>query len=70
MKLRQAELGKEYTIRHIDTGDRELNEFLLTLGCYAGGTITVIAHRRSGSTVSIKDARYSIDIPLAEAILV
>ena len=70
MKLRQAELGKEYTIRQINTGDREVDAFLFSLGCYAGGTITVVAHRRSGCTVSIKDARYSIDVPLAEAILV
>jgi hypothetical protein len=30
----------------------------------------VIAHRRKGMTVSIKDARYSIDLPLAEAIII
>ena len=32
--------------------------------------ITVIARRRGGLTVSIKDARYSIDVALAEAIIV
>ena len=70
MSLRQAETGKEYVIRQINTGDREVDAFLFSLGCYAGSTITVVAHRRSGCTVSIKDARYSIDLPLADAILV
>ena len=70
MTLREATVGKEYTIRAIGTNDEELNAFLFSLGCYSGETITVIAHRRSGCTVSIKDARYSIDTPLAEAIIV
>lgn len=70
MTLREATVGKEYTIRGIGTNDEELNAFLFSLGCYSGETITVVAHRRSGCTVSIKDARYSIDIPLAEAITV
>lgn len=70
MTLREATVGKEYTIRAIGTNDEELNAFLFSLGCYSGETITVVAHRRSGCTVSIKDARYSIDIPLAEAITV
>ena len=70
MTLRQATIGTEYTIQLINTHDEELNAFLFSLGCYSGETITVIAHRRSGCTVSIKDARYSIDVPLAEAIVV
>ena len=70
MNLREATVGKEYTIRAIGTNDEVLNAFLFSLGCYSGETITVVAHRRSGCTVSIKDARYSIDVPLAEAITV
>ncbi|MEE1285163.1 MAG: FeoA family protein [Acutalibacteraceae bacterium] len=70
MNLRQAEEGKEYIIQQINTNDDELNAFLFSLGCYSGETITVISHRRSGCTVSIKDGRYSIDNPLAEAIVV
>lgn len=70
MNLREATVGKEYTIRAIGTNDEELNAFLFSLGCYSGETITVVAHRRSGCTVSIKDARYSIDVPLAAAITV
>lgn len=70
MNLRNAEEGKEYIIKQIDIDDDELNSFLFSLGCYSGEKITVIAHRKSGCTVSIKDARYSIDIPLANAIII
>lgn len=70
MNLREAEEGKEYIIKQILTNDEELNAFLFSLGCYEGEAITVIAQRKGGLTVSIKDARYSIDIPLAEAIIV
>ena len=70
MTLRTAEEGKEYIIRQINTDDEELNAFLFSLGCYSGETITVIAHRRGGCTVSIKDARYNIDTQLADAIVV
>ncbi len=70
MNLREAQEGTEYIIRQINTNDEELNAFLFSLGCYSGETITVIAHRKGGSTVSIKDARYNIDTQLAEAIIV
>lgn len=70
MNLREAEDAKEYIISEINTDDEELNAFLFSLGCYSGEAITVIARRRGGLTVSIKDARYSIDDALAEAIIV
>ena len=70
MNLREAEEGKEYIIKQINTEDEELNAFLFSLGCYSGESITVIAHRRSGCTVSIKDGRYSIDNQLAQAIII
>ena len=70
MNLREAKEGKEYIIQQIKTDDRELNAFLFSLGCYSGEAITVIAHRKGGCTVSIKDGRYSIDTQLAEAIIV
>ena len=68
MKLSLAEERKEYIIQSIETSDDELNSFLFSLGCYEGEPITVIARRKSGMTVSIKDGRYSIDLALAEAI--
>ena len=70
MNLREAEEGKEYIIKAIETDDEELDAFLFSLGCYSGEPITVIAHRKGGCTVSVKDGRYSIDNQLAEAIVV
>lgn len=70
MTLRDAIEGKEYIIKEIVTDDEELNDFLFSLGCYSGETITVVTRRRSGCTVSIKDGRYNIDNQLAEAILI
>jgi len=70
MTLRDAVECKEYIIRHIKTGDEELNAFLFTLGCYVGEAITVVAHRKGGCTVSIKDGRYNIDTQLAKAIVI
>ena len=68
MNLCDAEEGKEYIVKRINTNDEELNSFLFSLGCYSGEPITVIAHRRSGLTVSIKDGRYSFDKALGVAI--
>ena len=70
MNLLSAQEGKEYIVARIDTDDEELNAFLFSLGCYSGEPITVVAHRRGGCTVSIKDGRYNIDSQLAEAIVV
>ena len=68
MNLRGAEEGREYIIERIETHDDELDAFLFSLGCYSGEPITVVAKRKSGMTISIKDGRYSIDNALAEVI--
>lgn len=68
MKLLNAEEGKEYIIKAINTEDGELNAFLFSLGCYSGEMIGVISKKKSGCIVSIKNGRYSIDKQLAEAI--
>ena len=68
MTLCDAAEGKEYTVVSINTGDDELDAFLFTLGCYSGEPITVIARRKSGMTVSIKDGRYHIDRALGSVI--
>ena len=68
MTLNHVAEGKEYIIRDVNTQDAELDAFLFSLGCYSGEPITVISHLRSGCVVSIKDSRYHIDRPLAEAI--
>lgn len=70
MTLLEVKEGTEYIIRDIVTDDEELDAFLFSLGCYSGEPITVIAHRKGGCVVSIKDARYNIDSQLAEAIII
>ena len=70
MTLRSVQEGKEYIVQSIKTGDEELNAFLFSLGCYSGEPITVVSRKRHSCVVSIKDGRYSIDTPLAEAIVV
>ena len=70
MTLQNAELGREYIIQRIDTDDEELDSFLFSLGCYSGEPITVVARKRIGCVISVKDARYSIDDQLAQAIVV
>lgn len=70
VRLSEACEGFEYKIKDIETEDEELNAFLFSLGCYSGEMITVVARRRGGCTVSIKDGRYNIDNQLAEAIVV
>ena len=68
MKLSEAREGEEYIVKEVITDDEELNAFLFSLGCYSGEPITVIAHRKGGYVVFIKDARYNMDTDLAQAI--
>lgn len=70
MTLLQAITGTEYIIQDVVTGDEELNAFLFSLGCYAGEPITVVSRQKKTCVVSVKDARYSIDNQLADAILI
>ena len=69
MNLRDLPNG-EYEIKNINTDDEELNAFLFSLGCYSGEKISVVRHLKGGLVVAIKDGRYHIDNPLAEAITV
>lgn len=68
MTLLEANLSEEYIVKDIVTDDEELNAFLFSLGCYSGEPITVIARKKGGCTVAIKDGRYNIDNELANAI--
>lgn len=70
MSLRDAIEGTEYIIRDIDSDDEELKAFLFSLGCYSGEPITVVTRKKSSCVVSIKDARYTIDMELAATILI
>ncbi|MCR5587114.1 MAG: ferrous iron transport protein A [Lachnospiraceae bacterium] len=68
MTLNDAELGKDYIIKAVNTdGDDEMESFLFSLGCYSGEPIRVI-DKKKNLVVSIKDARYNIDPELASAI--
>lgn len=69
MNLTVANVGEEYIIKEILTDDEEMDAFLFSLGCYSGEPITVISHLKGGCVVSIKDSRYTMDILLAEAII-
>lgn len=68
--LAEAQISKEYTIKEIKTNDEEIKHFLFTLGCYEGEAVTVLSILSENYVISIKDARYSIDKELAEAIIV
>ncbi|MBE6806543.1 MAG: ferrous iron transport protein A [Ruminococcaceae bacterium] len=68
MNLLDAEVGREYVISGIQTDDEEMDDFLFSLGCFSGESITVVSHTRNGYVISIKDARYTIDRFLAQAI--
>ena len=70
MNLTNAEEGKEYIIKSIETDDEELDSFLFSLGCYSGEKITVISHLKGGCVVAIKDSRYNIDTQLAKAVAI
>ena len=68
MNLTNAQEGKEYIVKNLETDDEEMDAFLFSLGCYAGEPITVVSHLKGGCVVSIKDGRYTIDKQLAAAI--
>ena len=68
MYLSQCEIGHDYVIKNINIKDEELLNFLFSLGCYSGETITLISKTRKIYILAIKDSRYSIDLQLANAI--
>lgn len=68
--LTQAQIDTEYTIKDVQATDEELKNFLFTLGCYEGENITVISRLSENYVIAVKDARYSIDEELAEAIII
>ena len=70
MSLAEVQKGVPHTIRQVETNDEELNAFLFSLGCYSGASITVVARRKGGCVVSIKDGRYNIHHQLAQSIIV
>ena len=69
MNLLEADVGKTYTVKEINTDDDEMTAFLFRLGCYSGEPVTVISKKKKGCVVAIKDGRYSFDKFLASAVM-
>ncbi len=70
MTLLEAEVGKTYVIKEIDTDDDEMNAFMFRLGCYSGEPITVVSKKKKSCVAVIKDGRYNLDELLSNAIIV
>lgn len=68
MKLTEGSLDRQYSITDIKAFEEGMKDFLFTLGCYPGEKITIISQLSSNYIINVKDARYSIDRHLAEAI--
>lgn len=67
--LSEAKLNKEYEIKNVIPDDKEMVNFLFTLGCFKGESVTVISILSDTYVISIKDARYSIDLDLAKIVM-
>lgn len=67
--LSEADIDKEYIINNVIADDKAMVNFLFTLGCFKGESVTVISVLSENFVISIKDARYSIDADLAKAII-
>lgn len=70
MSLSKGTLNTPYTVNSVNTDHEDIREFLFTLGCYPGERVTIISKLASNYIINIKDARYSIDEDLANAIMV
>ena len=70
MTLLEAEVGKTYIIKEINTDDDEMNSFLFRLGCYSGEPITVVSKKKKSCVAVIKGGRYNLDQLLSEAVII
>ena len=68
MTLLNGESGLKYEICEIKAAENGMKDFLFTLGCYPGETVSIISQLASNIIINVKDARYSIDYDLASAI--
>ena len=66
--LLEADEGRTYKVKEINTNDDEMTSFLFRLGCYSGEPVTVISKKKKSCVVAIKDGRYSFDKLLASAV--
>ena len=70
MALAKGKIDTTYIIEAIKTKREDMRDFLFTLGCYQGEEVTIISKLAGNYIINIKDARYSIDKELANAIFV
>ncbi len=70
MSLAKGKLNTPYIVNSVNTDHEGISNFLFTLGCYPGEKVTIISKLASNYIINIKDARYSIDEDLANAIMV
>jgi len=70
MSLAKGNLNTPYTVNSVKTNQEDIQKFLFTLGCYPGEKVTIISKLASNYVINIKDARYSIDEDLANAIMI
>ena len=68
--LAGAKTNGTYTVKDIQTEDQDMKDFLFTLGCYQGEEVTIISRLADNLVIAVKDARYSINTELAEAIII
>ncbi|MBN2900079.1 MAG: ferrous iron transport protein A [Clostridia bacterium] len=68
--LIRGELNQPYTIKSIETCNEEMKDFLFTLGCYPGESVTMVSAISDHFVIVVKDARYSIDKSLAKCIII
>ena len=68
--LTEAEINHPYVIKGIVAAEEGMKDFLCTLGCFEGETVTVISALTENYIIHVKNARYSIDGDLARAILI
>ena len=70
MALKNAQTNTTYIIKAVETEHSDMRDFLFTLGCYPGEEVTIISKLKGTCIINVKDARYSIDDSLADAIFV
>jgi ferrous iron transport protein A len=67
--LSNAKIGQTVQIKRVEGKDKVKN-FLTTLGCFEGESITLISILAGNYVINIKDSRYAIDSGMAKSILI